>query len=84
MDIFEQLELILKNGYSIEYYSVNQISNGNEEAVKNKMIPLITYTVCVVNVNTEETIYTESCNSIKECLLKGIEYYNNEIRGERK
>lgn len=74
MDIFAEIDKLAKKGIIIDCVAVNQIENGYEEQVKAGSIPLITYTVEVMNINLDDILYTESCDSYKDALIAGIKW----------
>ncbi len=74
MDIFTRLENLSNKGIIIDVVAINQIENGYEEEVKLGNMPLITYTVEVMNTTLDNIIYQESCDSFKEALEVGIKW----------
>lgn len=79
MDIFGRIESLKDKGIVIDCVAVNQKNNGNERQVNDGAMPLITYTVEVMDTYLE-IIYSESCNSFKEAVLTGIEFAEAYIR----
>jgi hypothetical protein len=80
MDIFERIESLKDKGIVIDCVAVNQKNNGNERQVNDGAMPLITYTVEVMDTYLEIIYYSESCNSFKGAVLKGIEFAEAYIR----
>ena len=81
MDIFEQIESLREKGIVIDVVAVNQIENGYEEQVKAGSMPLITYTVEVLDTSLE-VLYAESCNNLKEALKAGVAAANKLLAGQ--
>jgi uncharacterized protein YjgD (DUF1641 family) len=75
MDIFEKIEDLLKKGIVIDCVAINQIDNGCQKQVNEGSMPLITYTVEVMNTSLE-VLYAESRNSFKDALVAGIKAAN--------
>lgn len=50
---------------------VSQIENSNKKDVENRDMPLITYTVEVMDATLSKILYTESCDSFKEAIYAG-------------
>ena len=74
MDIFERIQELNKKGIIVDCVAVSQIDNGNEEGVKNREFPLMTYTVEVMDESLGEIFYTESCDSFKEAIYVGVKF----------
>lgn len=72
MDIFEKIESLAKQGIIVDCVAVNQIQNGYKEQVEDGSMPLITYTVEVMNNELSDMLYTESCDTFKEALESGV------------
>lgn len=71
-DIFEKIQSLIKQGVVIDCIAVNQAQNGYQEQVAIGDMPLITYTVEVMDVSLSNMLYAESCDSFKEALENGI------------
>lgn len=74
MNIFEEIENITKQGYSIEYQTIDQVDNGYKKEIERGLKPPITYTVYVTRLSDTEHLYTESFDHIEDCLKAGIKY----------
>lgn len=74
MDIFEEIQKINEKGIIIDCVAVNQNENGHEDEVKEGILPLITYTVEVMDSSLSEILYTESCDSFKEAICVGVKF----------
>ena len=70
MDIFKEIEELNQKGIVIDCVAINQINNGYQEQVNNGSMPLITFTVEVMDTSLE-LLYSESCCSLKEALDAG-------------
>ena len=71
-DLFVRMEKLLDQGIIIDCVAVNQVENGYKDAVEAGDIPLVTYTVEVMNVNLDDMLFTEARDSFKEALECGI------------
>lgn len=74
MDIFERINNLAKKGIIIDVVAVNQIENRYQEQVKVRDMPLITYSVEVMNVDLDDVFHQESCKSLKEALEAGVKW----------
>jgi len=74
MGIFEEIENIAKQGYSIEYQTIDQLQNGYKKDIEKGLKPPITYTVYVTRLSDSEPLYNESFDHIQDCLKAGIKY----------
>lgn len=74
MDILKKVDQLKEKGIVIEIVAINQIENGLEEQIKNNTIPLITYTVEVMDESLSKILYSESCNLFSEAVMAGIKY----------
>ncbi len=74
MDILKKVDQFKTKGIVIEIIAINQIENGLEEQVKNNIIPLITYTVEVMDESLSKVLYSESCDLFSEAVIAGIKY----------
>lgn len=75
MDIFEQIENLANRGIIIDCVAVNQEQNGYGDQVKNGTMPLVTYTVEIMDTSLE-VLYAESCNNFKTALDAGLKAAN--------
>ena len=71
MDIFKRIQKLNKKGIIIDCVAINQIDNGNKNDVEKDIIPIITYTVEVMDISLE-MLYTESFDSFKEAIEAGV------------
>lgn len=81
MDIFDRLNELNKQGIIIDVVAINQIENGYQERVEAGDMPLVTYTVEVMNNSLDDMFYQESCHTFKEALEVGVKWaegYNSE------
>lgn len=79
-EILEEVEKITEQGYSIEYLPINQYDNGQKELVEAGEIPLVTYTLDVINMENGESIYSESFNHIQDCLRAGVKWVRENLQ----
>lgn len=79
-NILETIEKIARDGYSIEYVIVDQVQNGYKKDIEKGLMPKVTYTVYVTRLNDSKVMHTESTNSIRECLIIGIKYVQNNVK----
>jgi len=81
IDIFTRIENLATKGIIIDVVAINQIENGYGERVEAGDMPLITYTVEVMDTSLGNMLYTESCNTLRETLGVGVKWagmYNRE------
>jgi len=74
MDIFTRLENLSNKGIIIDVVAINQEENGYGLQVELGDVPLITYTVEVMNNKLDDMLYQESCDSFKEALEAGVKW----------
>lgn len=77
LDIFDKINTLTKKGIIIDCVAINQIDNGYGERVEEGSMPLITYTVEVMDTNLE-ILYQESGNTFKQALEAGVKWAENE------
>ena len=80
-NIFTRIESLSTRGIIIDVVVVNQEENGYGLQVELGDVPLITYTVEVMNNKLDDMLYQESCDSFKEALEAGVKWaegYNSE------
>ena len=79
MDLLKKVDEFKKKGIIIEVNAIDQIENGMQEQIKDGSMPLVTYTVNVMNSDMSDILYAESCDWFSEALMAGIRYANNII-----
>lgn len=78
--LFDRQETILKQGLVIDVIAMNQISNGNQKKVEKGIMPLITFTVNVMDITMEDVLFTISCDSFKEAFETGVEFAEQHLK----
>lgn len=73
-NLFERHQALTEKGIIIMVNATNQISNGYEKQVNEGSMPLITFTVEVMDEKLEDMFYTISCDTFEEALTEGIQY----------
>ncbi|MFC0903766.1 hypothetical protein ACFHWD_03560 [Clostridium sp. MT-14] len=79
-NILEEVEKIAEQGYSIEYMPINQYDNGHKDEVNAGEIPLVTYTLDIINMENGESIYSKSFNHIQDCLRVGVKWVRENLQ----
>ena len=72
-------EIAINHGVFISYEIINQINNGESEAIKGGLIPQFTFTVYVTSSDGEE-IEIQSHDELDVALLNGINIAESYIK----
>lgn len=82
MDILTKIKKLESEGYIVDIIAMNQYENCVKH-VEEGIMPIVTYTFEVMNLDLSDIIYQESFNSFSEALEEGVKNFEKYLKDNK-